>query len=250
MRARSGRCRRSTARAPPSRAPLTRLLVRDQGKIFPVLVDDDRAPALRHQVHGGQPGAAPISCACRSRLRGAARSRPLPEGEPLVHRQPRLRRLDDAGRKLAARAAPARRHAGHGQPRSLEATEGRFAMNTRAERRRDGCPSPPCSRWPRRRAAQGVEGRKYAPGPFDTLVIYGSAAFSSSRAARTASSSKATRERRTRPRSMSTAACSAFARGCVEVLARQAAQIAVTARELKRIEIRGAADVVAAEPLR
>ena len=48
-------------------APLTRLLVRDQGKIVPVLVEDDRAPALRHQVHGGgDPAAAPISCACRS----------------------------------------------------------------------------------------------------------------------------------------------------------------------------------------
>ena len=64
----SGRCRRSKARARAEPAPLTRVLVRDQGKIVPVLVDDDRAPALRHQVHGGRrPRAAPISSACRSR---------------------------------------------------------------------------------------------------------------------------------------------------------------------------------------
>jgi hypothetical protein len=99
--------------------------------------------------------------------------------------------------------------------------------------------------------AQGVEGRKYAPGPFDTLVLDGSATV----------------------RLVQGADDSVFIEGDDEIQGAvdldldggvlrlrpsgswkfwrsKQIQIVVTARELRRLEIKGAADVVAAEPLR
>src|SRR6185436_4704525 len=110
-------------------------------------------------------------------LRRAPRSAPLSKGESIVHRQPRLRRIDDAGRRIAARPAPSRRLQGHRQPRSLEAAEGRFAMSARLGSLVATLCLGALLALATGARAQGVEGRRYTPGPFDTLVITGSATF-------------------------------------------------------------------------
>lgn len=97
--------------------------------------------------------------------------------------------------------------------------------------------------------AQGAEGRRYAPGPFDALVINGSATIRLVQGAEDSvfvegddDAQGAVRidgdERVLRVRPS----------GAWKFWSSKQAAITVTARDLKRIELKGAADVVAAEP--
>jgi hypothetical protein len=100
-------------------------------------------------------------------------------------------------------------------------------------------------------AAQGVGGRKYAPGSFDTLVLNGTATVRLVQGPEDSVFIEGDDETqgavdldldggvlRIRPS------------GSWKFWRSKQAQIVVTARELRRLEIKGAADVVASEPLR
>ena len=177
------RCRTSRARdaALPALAaaaqaevePLTRVLVRDGGKIFPLMVDaieclrsDTKYTAIVSQ------GRSHLVRLPLCGVREAPEPEPLPQDQSRLHRQPRLRRGDGSGRELAARGAAEGRHAGHREPRGLASTPGGFAMKkTRFLLARWRC-SPGCP-WPS--AQTDVSGRSTPTGPFDAIEISGSA---------------------------------------------------------------------------
>ena len=98
--------------------------------------------------------------------------------------------------------------------------------------------------------AQGVEGRKYVPGPFDTLVITGSAAFKLVQGGEDSVFVEGDEEAQDAARlDVEDGVLRVRPAGAWKFWRSKQLMITVTARELKRIEIRGAADVVAAEPL-
>ena len=109
--------------------PLTRVLVRDGGKIFPLMVDaieclrsDTKYTAIVSQ------GRSHLVRLPLSAFEKRLEPEPLPQDQSRLHRQPRLRGGDGSGRELAARGAAEGRHAGHREPRGLASTPGGFAM--------------------------------------------------------------------------------------------------------------------------
>ncbi len=98
--------------------------------------------------------------------------------------------------------------------------------------------------------AQGVEGRRYAPGPFDTLVISGSATFKLVQGGEDSVFIEGDEEAQGAARlDVDDGVLRVRPSGAWKFWRSKQLMITVTARELKRIEISGAADVVAAEPL-
>lgn len=99
--------------------------------------------------------------------------------------------------------------------------------------------------------AQGVEGRKYAPGAFDALVITGSATFKLVQGGEDSVFVEGDDEAQGAVRlDVEDGVLRVRPSGAWKFWRSKHALITVTARELKRIEISGAADVVAAEPLK
>ena len=152
--------------------PLTRVLVRDGGKIFPLLVDaieclrsDTKYTAIVSQGRSHLV-RLPLS-AFEKRLEPGA----LPQDQSRLHRQPRLRRGDGSGRQLAARGAAEGRHAGHREPRGLASTAGGLAMKKicflLGLALLAGLPAVA--------AAQTRRGQDLPTGPFDSIEISGSA---------------------------------------------------------------------------
>jgi len=98
--------------------------------------------------------------------------------------------------------------------------------------------------------AQGVDGRKYATGPFDTLVITGSATLKLVQGGEDSVFVEGDDEAQGAVRfDVDDGVLRIRPSGAWKFWRSKQLLIVVTARELKRIEIRGAADVVAAEPL-
>jgi hypothetical protein len=98
--------------------------------------------------------------------------------------------------------------------------------------------------------AQGVEGRRYAPGPFDTLVITGSATFKLVQGGEDSVFVEGDEEAQGAARlEVEDGVLRVRPSGAWKFWRSKQLMITVTARELKRIEISGAADIVAAEPV-
>ena len=98
--------------------------------------------------------------------------------------------------------------------------------------------------------AQGVEGRRYAPGPFDALAISGSATFKLVQGGEDSVFVEGDDEAQDAVRlDVDDGVLRVRPSGAWKFWRSKQLMITVTARELKRIEISGAADVVAAEPL-
>ena len=98
--------------------------------------------------------------------------------------------------------------------------------------------------------AQGVEGRRYAPGPFDTLVITGSATFKLVQGGEDSVFIEGDEEAQGAARlDVEGGVLRVRPSGAWKFWRSKQLLITVTARELKRIEISGAADVVAADSL-
>ena len=98
--------------------------------------------------------------------------------------------------------------------------------------------------------AQGVEGRRYAPGPFDTVVISGSATFKLVQGGEDSVFIEGDEDAQGAARlDVDDGVLRVRPSGAWKFWRSKQLMITVTARELKRIEISGAADVVAAEPL-
>ena len=98
--------------------------------------------------------------------------------------------------------------------------------------------------------AQGVEGRRYVPGPFDTLVISGSATFKLVQGGEDSVFIEGDEDAQGAARlDVEDGVLRVRPSGAWKFWRSKQLMITVTARELKRIEISGAADVVAAEPL-
>ena len=98
--------------------------------------------------------------------------------------------------------------------------------------------------------AQGVEGRKYTPGPFDTLVITGSATLKLVQGSEDSVFVEGDDEAQSAVRlDVDDGVLRLRPSGAWKFWRSKELAIVVSARELKRIEIRGAADVVAAEAL-
>jgi len=98
--------------------------------------------------------------------------------------------------------------------------------------------------------AQGVEGRRYAPGPFDTLVISGSATFKLVQGGEDSVFVEGDEDAQGAARlDVEDGVLRVRPSGAWKFWRSKQLLITVTARELKRIEISGAADVVAADSL-
>jgi hypothetical protein len=98
--------------------------------------------------------------------------------------------------------------------------------------------------------AQGVEGRRYAPGPFDTLVISGSATFKLVQGGEDSVFVEGDEDAQGAARlDVEDGVLRVRPSGAWKFWRSKQLMITVTARDLKRIEISGAADVVAAEPM-
>jgi len=98
--------------------------------------------------------------------------------------------------------------------------------------------------------AESVEGRRYTPGPFDTLVIGGSASFKLVQGGEDSVFIEGDDEAQGAARlDVEDGVLRVRPSGAWKFWRSKQLFITVTARELKRIEISGAADVVAADPL-
>ena len=98
--------------------------------------------------------------------------------------------------------------------------------------------------------AQGVEGRRYAPGPFDALAISGSATFKLVQGGEDSVFVEGDDEAQDAVRlDVDDGVLRVRPSGAWKFWRSKQLLITVTARELKRIEISGAADVVAADSL-
>jgi len=98
--------------------------------------------------------------------------------------------------------------------------------------------------------AESVEGRRYTPGPFDTLVIGGSASFKLVQGSEDSVFIEGDDEAQGAARlDVEDGVLRVRPSGAWKFWRSKQLFITVTARELKRIEISGAADVVAADPL-
>ena len=98
--------------------------------------------------------------------------------------------------------------------------------------------------------AQGVEGRSYAPGAFDTVVISGSATIKLVQGSEDSVFVEGDDDAQGAVRlDVDDGVLRVRPSGAWKFWRSKQLMITVTARELKRIEISGAADVVAAEPL-
>ena len=98
--------------------------------------------------------------------------------------------------------------------------------------------------------AQGVEGRRYAPGPFDTLHINGSATLKLAQGREDSVFVEGDEQTQEAVRlDVDDGVLRVRPGGAWKFWRSKQLMITITARELKRIEISGAADVVATEPL-
>jgi hypothetical protein len=99
--------------------------------------------------------------------------------------------------------------------------------------------------------AQGVEGRRYAPGAFDALSISGSATFKLIQGGEDSVFVEGDEETQDAVRlDVDDGVLRVRPSGAWKFWRSKQLQVTVTARELKRIEISGAADVVASEAVR
>ncbi|MDQ6640366.1 MAG: DUF2807 domain-containing protein [Pseudomonadota bacterium] len=99
--------------------------------------------------------------------------------------------------------------------------------------------------------AQGGEGRKYAPGPFDALLITGTATFKLVQGSEDSVFVAGDEDAQGAVRlDVDDGVLRVHPSGAWKFWRSREAQITITARDLKRLEISGAADVVAAGPLR
>ncbi|HEV7575787.1 MAG TPA: head GIN domain-containing protein [Caldimonas sp.] len=99
--------------------------------------------------------------------------------------------------------------------------------------------------------AQGVEGRKYALGTFDTLAISGSATFKLVQGAEDSAFVDGDDDAQNAVRlDVEDGVLRVRPGGAWKFWRSKELQITITARDLRRLEISGAADVVAADPLR
>ncbi len=98
--------------------------------------------------------------------------------------------------------------------------------------------------------AQGAEGRRYAPGPFDALIINGSATVRLVQGGEDSVVVDGDDDAQGAVRlDVEDGALRVRPSGAWKFWSSKQAAITVTVRDIKRIELKGAADVVAADPL-